>query len=64
MLKSTVGSFPAFEWEICSGKPLTHVHIFILHLLSSVKIVAHNENVMTNNYVGLCLLAKMFCNYS
>ena len=46
------------------GKPLTHVHIFILHLLSSVKIVAHNENVMTNNCVGLCLLAKMFCNYS
>ena len=40
------------------GKPLTHVHIFILHLLSSVKIVAHNENVMTNNCVGLCLLAK------
>ena len=64
MLKSTVVSFPAFEWEIGSGKPLTHVHIFILHLLSSVKIVAHNENVMTNNYVGLCLLAKMFCNYS
>ena len=46
------------------GKPLTHVHIFILHLLSSVKIVAHNENVMTNNCVGLCLLAKMFSNYS